>query len=345
MDWPALLDGRPIPLRQQLLRWVLRAASIPYAMVIRLRNVAYQWHLKKVQSLPVPVISVGNLTAGGTGKTPCVAWLCRKLRAEGIRVSIVSRGYGVQRGPNDEALELEAMLPDVPHVQDRDRIAAATIAIEELDTQLIVLDDAFQHRRIHRDLDIVLIDCTRPWGGGWCLPGGLLREPISSLRRASLIILTRCNLVAPADLRAIDAVCARVAPQVPRMKSRHQPTALIASSAARTDLQALRDARVIALSAIGNPDAFERTIETLGATIVDRRRWDDHHPFDRNDIAELQQLVAKHQPTLLVCTRKDLVKLQADSIGGVPLRAIEIEWVVEEGEEILDTRLKRFTGT
>ena len=133
------------------------------------------------------MISIGNLTTGGTGKTPLVVWTARFLRAQDFRVAVVSRGYGMDSSDdpsetrNDEAMEMELRLPDVPHLQDPDRYRMATIAIEELDSQIILLDDGFQHRQLQRDLDIVLIDVINPFGYDRLLPRGLLREPLSSL--------------------------------------------------------------------------------------------------------------------------------------------------------------------
>src|SRR5207244_12530469 len=128
---------------------------------------------------------------GGTGKTPCAEFVARFFRQLDLRVALLSRGYGSQAGRNDEALVLEENLPDVPHLQGPDRAALAQVAVEELDSEILVLDDGFQHRRLHRDLDIVLIDATCPWGYGHLLPRGLLREPISSLKRAHVAMLTR----------------------------------------------------------------------------------------------------------------------------------------------------------
>ncbi len=133
----------------------------------------------------MPVVSIGNLTAGGTGKTPCVEYVVRFYRALDRRVAILSRGYGGDGARNDEALVLEENLPDVPHLQGADRVALAHIAIEELESEIVVLDDGFQHRRLARDLDLVLIDATAPWGHGYLLPRGLLREPPGSLKRGA----------------------------------------------------------------------------------------------------------------------------------------------------------------
>ncbi|HEY1186298.1 MAG TPA: tetraacyldisaccharide 4'-kinase, partial [Gemmata sp.] len=145
----------------------MRLASGPYGLAARTRNALFDRGWKRTHRAPVPVVSVGNLTLGGTGKTPCVEWVARFFREREVQVTILSRGYGSAGGQNDEALVLEDNLPDVPHLQGADRVALAATAVEELEAELLVLDDGFQHRRLHRDLDIVLIDATRPPGGDY----------------------------------------------------------------------------------------------------------------------------------------------------------------------------------
>ena len=179
-----------------LMRGALGAASLIYRVGVHHRNRGFETGKREVHHCGVPVISVGNLTTGGTGKTPIVCFLAQMLRAKGVRVAIVSRGYG--RGDedaNDEAMELHDRLPDVPHVQDPDRVEAARVAVEELESQVILMDDGFQHRRLYRDLDIVVVDATCPFGYGHVLPRGLLREPIDGIRRADLVIVSRCDLI------------------------------------------------------------------------------------------------------------------------------------------------------
>jgi tetraacyldisaccharide 4'-kinase len=160
-----------------LQRLGLRAVSVPYGLAVRVRNWLYDRGWKRVVRAAVPVVSVGNLTLGGTGKTPCVEYVARFYRRLDLRVAILSRGYGSRAGRNDEALVLEENLPDVPHLQGPDRAALAAIGVEELESEILVLDDGFQHRRLARDLDLVLIDATEPWGYGYLFPRGLLREP------------------------------------------------------------------------------------------------------------------------------------------------------------------------
>src|SRR5262249_52484570 len=154
------------------------------------RNKLFDIGWKKAHRAAVPVVNVGNLTLGGTGKTPCVEYVAGLYRKQGLRVAILSRGYGSEGGRDDEAMLLEGNLPDVPHLQDRDRVAIAATAVEELESEVLVLDDGFQHRRLARELDIVLIDATNPWGFGYLFPRGALREPIGSLKRAHAVMLT-----------------------------------------------------------------------------------------------------------------------------------------------------------
>ena len=202
--------------------WRLRSRS--YYLGVQIRNRRYN-KPSAVTEVDIPVISVGNITTGGTGKTPVVQWLASRLREMDRRVAIVSRGYGAEAGAqNDEAMELELSLPDVPHLQNPDRIEAARTAIEELESQSIVLDDGFQHRRLGRDLDIVLLDALEPFGYGHLLPRGLLREPLSNLERADWIGLSRADQVDEETRSAIQQESQRRAPNCGWFEVIHRPT-------------------------------------------------------------------------------------------------------------------------
>src|SRR5262249_22828815 len=161
------------------------------------------------------------------GKTPCVEHVAAFYRALGLRVAIVSRGYGAEGGRNDEALVLEENLPDVPHLQGADRVALAGVAVEELESELLVLDDGFQHRRLARDVDVVLVDATAPWGYAGLLPRGLMREPASGLRRAGVVVLTRTDQVGHQELARLREQVRRIAPAAPLAESVHAPAVLI----------------------------------------------------------------------------------------------------------------------
>jgi tetraacyldisaccharide 4'-kinase len=168
------------------------------------RNRLFDWGWKRTHQADVPVVSVGNITTGGTGKTPLVAFLANWFQDQGQKPAILSRGYrAVDGGPNDEKLVLDLLCPGIMHLQNPDRVASARHAVTAQQVQVLVLDDGFQHRRLARDLDLVLIDATCPWGYGAVLPRGLLREPRSGMKRADLAIITRADQVSEADRRRI----------------------------------------------------------------------------------------------------------------------------------------------
>jgi len=308
-------------------RLALAAASVPYGLVVAARNAAYDAGLLAAAAAAVPVISVGNLTLGGTGKTPLVAWVARLLAARGVAPAIVSRGYGARPGEtSDEAAELRIVLPGVPHVADRDRVAAVRAAAAA-GARTAVLDDGFQHRRLRRDLDIVAVDATDPFGCGHLFPRGLLREPLRGLARADAVVLTRATAVDAArrsDIRA--ALAAAAGDRMPRawMEAEHRPVALRSASGATHPLEMLQGGRIAAFAGIGNPGAFQATLEALGGDLVEFTSFPDHHRYDDADLRRLGDRAAAASADIVVTTLKDLVKARRDTLGRVPLVAVEI---------------------
>jgi tetraacyldisaccharide 4'-kinase len=337
----ALVRGERRGLWAGLQRLGLRAVSLPYGAMVRLRNYFFDHGWKRVTRAPVPVVSVGNLTLGGTGKTPCVEYLARFYRQRDFRVAILSRGYGSAEGRNDEALVLEENLPDVPHLQGADRAALARIATEELDSEILVLDDGFQHRRLARDLDLVLIDATEPWGYGSLFPRGLLREPRRGLRRAQVVILTRCDQVEETGRDRLRQEVARIAPGVPVVETRHRPANLVNAELATAGLDVLGQRPVAAFCGIGNPDAFRRTLTDLGMAVVAFRTYPDHHAYQRTDVDDLRHW-ARQQATdcVVVTTQKDLVKLRLARLGERELWSLRIHLHIDAGQEELDRKLQ-----
>jgi tetraacyldisaccharide 4'-kinase len=334
-----------------LFRGFLGLAERPYAWVVASRNRSFDSGKSLIRRVAVPVVSVGNLSVGGTGKTPLVAWLAQWFLDRGVRVALVSRGYGAAVGEaNDEARELALRLPHVPHLQNRDRHTAAQQAIERHNAQLILLDDAYQHRRLHRDLDIVLLDGLDPFGGERLLPRGLLREPLANLSRTDVVVLTRADLVGEELRETIRRRVQQFAPhalwleagvRVDRLLSHgslpataNQADADVlpaetrpaeALSAEALSAETLRGLPVGAFCGIGNPAGFRRTLEGLGATIVGWREFPDHHRFDAKDIGLLDAWSAELTAAkAIVCTRKDWVKLDRGQLGGRPLWALDI---------------------
>lgn len=341
IDFRQLLTDPRAGAGVRTLRWCLRAASLPYGAVMRVRNWCYDRGYLRTTRTTLPVISVGNLSVGGTGKSPLVAWLAQRLRQRDMRVAVLSRGYRqLDNGQNDEALELELQFPDVPHLQHWDRIASAMLAAEELDMEILVLDDGFQHRRLGRDLEIVLLDASEPPASRWLLPGGLLREPLSSLTRAHVVVLTRAARATPAAYEKLLRQVKRYAPRAAILSANHQPANLWNATGEVLGLDQLSGQPVLAFCAIGHPSSFFASLEELGADVLDRRTWPDHHPFAAEDIASLAQWVQQYPAaTCVVCTMKDWVKIQSETIGELPLLALRIEMQFSEEPLALEQKI------
>jgi tetraacyldisaccharide 4'-kinase len=336
-----LLSGEARGVWPALERLGLRAASVPYELAVRLRNAAYQRGWLRSERVPVPVVSVGNLTVGGTGKTPCVEYVARFYRNLDRRVAILSRGYGGAGGRNDEALVLEENLPDVPHLQGVDRVALARTAIEELESELLVLDDGFQHRHLVRDFDVVLIDATAPWGHGYLLPRGLLREPPSSLRRADVLVLTRCDQTPAEQRERLCRTIDRIVPHVPLVETTHRPVQLSNSEGETAPLDLLREGPAAAFCGLGNPEGFRRSLLELGVQLEDFRVYPDHHAYGRGDVEELRRWAGRLPTgTVIVTTQKDAVKLRLARLGDRPLWWLRIHLRIESGQDALEERLR-----
>jgi tetraacyldisaccharide 4'-kinase len=325
-------------------------AEFPYRLAVAWRNRQFDTGRRTAHQVGVPVISVGNLTVGGTGKTPMVEWLVKWFSRHGVRVVVISRGYGAKAGSrNDEALELEQKLPDVPHVQNPNRVEAAKAAIKEFNSQLILLDDAFQHRRIHRDLNLVLIDALEPFGYGHLLPRGLLREPIAGLCRADVVILTRADAVSPEVCEQIHNQVSAWSGAAAWIEVAHQPIALRNHGGQEKSLDPLPVNRIAAFCGIGNPAGFRHSLTACGFDIVGFREFPDHHAYDRDDLESLDAWLRELDVDAAICTHKDLVKIATDSIGAgsiekgptgkCPLWALQIGIEILNGSDQLEAQL------
>ena len=333
--------------------WWRRLAERPFAWAVARRNRRFDAGIG-VERVAVPVISVGNLTVGGTGKTPTVAWLAGRWIARGRRVAIVSRGYGGRagRGPlivsdgsgprvsarecGDEPRQLAASLIGAIVVVGSDRVAGAQAAIE-LGADMILLDDGFQHRRLARDVDIVLIDATAPFGGRALLPAGRLREPLSALARANLILLTRCDKApragdtAPSavslhepSLDALERELEVIAPDVPRAHSRHAVTGFW-----REGHGLAAPKRVIAFCAIAHPESFRRDLLQAGVELVGFHTARDHRPWSDQQLRRLEAEADAADATL-VTTAKDVARIGDALPSGAAVTVLRIELDVDD---------------
>jgi tetraacyldisaccharide 4'-kinase len=305
-----IMSGKAHGFTATVARLGLSAAAPGYRLVIAARNRLFDMGLRKTVKLDRPVISVGNLTTGGTGKTPMVIELSRRLIAQNQRPAVLLRGYMAGAdGPSDEAVELVRELGSaVPVEANPDRAQGARrVLAEHPETTVFLLDDGFQHRRVERDLDIVLIDATRPFGFGRLLPRGLLREPTQNLRRADTVILTRCDLVTQEDLTDLDQ-------QIQALTGR-PPTAHTAQhwSGFRTNttdkpVDYLESFKVVGACAIGNPAAFTRMLEAAAGEVLAVHQFDDHHAYQKDEVRDLLIAAGKQGADAVVVTEKDWVK-------------------------------------
>jgi tetraacyldisaccharide 4'-kinase len=320
-------------------RLTLGLTAMGYAIGVALRNLAFDRGWRAIERVSVPIVSIGNLTLGGTGKTPTVEYVARWYRALGLRVAILSRGYGQSSGLNDEGRLLEENLPDVPHLQDRDRTGLARVAVDELESELLVLDDGFQHRRLARDLDIVLIDALDPFGPGPMFPRGLLREPVRALKRAGLVLLSRADLVSPSDRAAIRREAEGRAGPLRWVEGRHAPRDLRDSCGSVRPVDDLAHCAVAAFCGIGNPEGFRRTLAPRCSSLLGFRAFPDHHPYSAADVADLEAWSRGLGADLVLTTQKDLVKLRTPRLGPIPLAALRIGLEITEGAALLEEGL------
>lgn len=337
----AVMSGEARGVAPLLCRGALTCASWGYAVGVAVRNAAFDAGLRRPRRVAVPVISLGNVTTGGTGKTPLAAWFVRQLQQAGYRPGLLSRGYRSLDGmENDEARVLAALCPGVPHVQRPDRVAGAATAVAAHGCDALILDDGFQHRRLHRDLDVVLIDALAPWGFGRLLPRGLLREPLSGLRRADLVLITRADLAPAAHRAAIVAELRRWRGDAAHAAIGFRPLQFIRGDGAALPLEQLAGASVASFCGIGNPTGFEQTLAQAGWQ-APCRRYPDHHHYTSADWDALEAWRRDVGAQWLLTTLKDLVKLPPTHPVAKNALGIELGVTVLDGAELLQAALER----
>lgn len=305
-----------------------------------------------VKKLPLPVVSVGNLTLGGTGKTPFVESLARLLSDEGYLTCILSRGYKGRRMEDpllvshytrilhgaseagDEPYLLARRLPGVPVVVGRDKHEAGLFALEHVSAHVFLLDDGFQSWGLHRDVDIVLLDATDPWGGRALLPKGRLREPLDGLARAHLIGITRAHLADQSQLQKLRTELLEIVPHPQVFFTRTVLTGLRRLPRGKAELSELRGLKVAAFAGIGRPEQFFKDLEATGAVLALRREFPDHHAYAPSDLAELAEAALRAGASALVTTEKDAVRLPSLE-PGMPETLVLRQAVEPEAPETL----------
>jgi tetraacyldisaccharide 4'-kinase len=305
---------------------LLGAASLAYGAGVLGRKVLYDLKVLKRRKLDAKVICIGNLTTGGTGKTPAVLLAAETLRRRGHDVAILSRGYGRTAPKKDVTVLLDGRITDwhlcgdepwmihqslggmgVPVLVCPDRAKAGALAIDMYGSRVVILDDGFQHLKLHRDLDVVLVNARDPFGGGSLLPLGNLREPVSALRRAHIVIVTHADRVTAPELAALRAELDAAHPGIEILESAHKADHVLdVRTEKKHPLSHLKGKAVVALSGLGDPLSFETTLESIGASVAQRWRYPDHHAYSEREMRSIAEL---RGDLPLVTTFKDFVRL------------------------------------
>ncbi len=352
------------------LLFLLYCLSLLYGGAVLLRGALYRYRIFPPKRLRIPVISVGNLTVGGTGKTPAVVMLAVTLRRMGFRPAVLSRGYGGKsRHPVNIVSDGEELLMDpwdagdepylvartlkgegIPVMAGRERYLTGKCAVENFGVNLLILDDAFQHLSLARDMDIVLLDARMPFGNGYLLPRGPLRESTSSLNRADLIILTGLEstsspIKGKGEGEIKDALRKRF-PDIPILSGRHKPECLLKISGGMPyPVENIRGRRITAFCGIANPGSFEETILSLGGEIACFIPFPDHHRYSPEDAKKIQQRADESSSEMILTTEKDAVKLIdfREAFHNIFMLRIKMEIDSKEIslEDLIRSRLKK----
>jgi len=340
-DYRKLISGETAGLKSALSRFFLRAAARVFSTIIALRNLLYSKGWLKTHRVSAVVISIGNITAGGTGKTPLTIWVCNWLLKQNISCAILTRGYKTRQKSNfktqnriDEPAILAKSCPRAKIIVNPDRVAGATEAVNKFGAKVLIMDDGFQHRRLDRDLDIVVIDAMRPFGYGKMLPAGLLREPVEALKRVDAVVITRCDQLPEYKLGQLERRLQSVNPDMIVVRSIHASVCAKSMGNEEISIEQLKEKTIFAFCGIGNPDAFLGTIRKLGLNLVGSKIYDDHHYYTNNDIADIYGEAKRLDANLLLSTQKDWTKtaLPASVIKDIPFAylVIELRFVAEE---------------
>jgi len=323
---------------------VLRIVSWGYALAVTGLRWCYRSGLLRSYDLGRPVISVGNLSWGGTGKTPVVTWIVRNCLAQGRNPVILTRGYmprgsegGVMESDEGDLLR-EIFHGAVPVIAQKDRVQGALRVPADYAHHLFVLDDGFQHWRVQRDLNIVVIDAMNPFGNGAVIPRGILREPMLALRSADVIVMTRTDL-GQDHVPEIQRRVNRWAPGIPVIRTVHAPSGCYDLRTGEVlDLSSLSGQEAWLVSGIGNPDSFEQTVRGLGVEVKEHRVFADHYVYQNSDIDDINRGLNARQESCLITTAKDATKLEPllDRLNSeISLIVLEVEIKVTDGEEEL----------
>jgi len=326
-----------------IVRLLLPILSFFYGIVIRSRNILYNIGLLRTHRVNKPVISIGNITVGGTGKTPLVIWLCRWLSGQ-MKTVVLTRGYkaATSQGETNQTYDDEPQIlakscPGIKVVVNPDRVEGASEAIRKFGAEVLIMDDGFQRRRLTRDIDIVTIDATKPFGYSRLLPAGLLREPVGGLRRADAVIITRCDQVNEIQLKMIEKQIENITKDAILATTTHKVVIARLADGEGIIPEELKNKRIFAFCGIGNPHSFIATIQNLGCKVTGSKTFNDHHRYREEDIKEILFQSNKAYANLILTTQKDWTKIEYNNIlnSGISksMGYLEIKLEFISGEE------------
>jgi tetraacyldisaccharide 4'-kinase len=357
--WRKLVTCEKVPIGYRLLRVILLDFSFFYRIVIALRNFLYDFSILRERKVNVAVVSVGNITIGGTGKTPLVAWLCNYFAERNITTAVLTRGYKLKNSDlADEPMMLAKICPKAKIVINPDRFEGAQRAMAEFgplgdasrQAKLLIMDDGFQHRRLARDVDIVTIDATEPFGCEKLLPAGFLRESVNSLKRADAVVITRSTQVAHQKIQEIKRRISEINPDIVFATAVHEPRCAKLIKDETVSLAQLAKKKIYAFCGIGNPDAFFQTLGELALNIVGTRVYNDHHRYTASDIEAITSDAGDKQAEMVITTQKDWIKtaLLCMEKFDIPIAflAVELEFVAGQREitALVDGAIKKYVS-
>ena len=324
-----VIKGEKNRFLDKIVKLILRVLELVYHVIIKIRGIFYKLGIFKSEKLDVKTISVGNITTGGTGKTPVVEKLASELAARDKKIGILSRGY-YSKGDSpliisdgkeiltemhkagDELYMMASHLSGIPIVKGKDRHKAGELAISEFDLDMLIIDDSFQHLQLERDLDIVVVDALNPFGYDHLLPRGVLREPLSSLKRSDIIVISRADQVAERKLDMIKYTIYNHNNEVDIFTSNHCPVNLknLATNNKKNieNLKDLKGKKALALSGIGNPESFVKSLEELNIQVVETAIYPDHYDYKQDDVMDIVMKAQLNDVDFIITTEKDAVK-------------------------------------
>ncbi|MCC6759228.1 MAG: tetraacyldisaccharide 4'-kinase [Candidatus Omnitrophica bacterium] len=329
-----------------VIRFFLWLLSFIYAGMITVRNICFDRGFPKIVDLGKPVISVGNLTWGGVGKTPFVVFLAEHLKVLGFAPAVLMRGYMKSAAPSDEAEVLRQAVPGMDVGVGADRAKSAHQLIMKQPVDVFILDDGFQHRKVKRGLNVLLIDANNPFGNGELIPRGILREPVEAMRRADVIILTKTD-INPSAAKALEERINRIHPSCPVAWAVHQPRSFVdIFSGEENSLSGGHPQKTMSFCSIGDPDHFVGTLAKIGLESQRNFIFPDHHVYTEQDIKNIVATAQKAGVDALLTTSKDAVKIAQfnDIFGSLKCLILKIQFEVEVGKEEVVGRVDRLLG-